>query len=173
MDNIGTRNEASIPNDLKDAHVLVTGGAGFIGSHLADELLRCGARVRILDNLYSGYENNVPSGAVFVRGDVTDAVAVQSLAEGADAIFHLAASVGNKRSIDNPLLDAKVNVIGTLNVLEAARKHSVRKVVISSSAGIFGELKALPIREDHPAEPDTPYGASKLGAEKEGLAYAK
>jgi UDP-glucose 4-epimerase len=94
-------------------------------------------------------------------------------AEGAEAILHLAASVGNKRSIDNPRLDAQVNVLGTLNVLEAARKHGIQKVVISSSAGIFGELKTLPIREDHPAEPDTPYGASKLCAEKQGLAYAK
>jgi UDP-glucose 4-epimerase len=158
---------------LKKAHVLVTGGAGFIGSNLASELLRRGAHVRILDNLRSGYEKNVPSDALFVRGDVTDAAAVQALAEGADTVFHLAASVGNKRSIDDPLLDASVNVIGTLNVLEAARIHGIRKVVISSSAGIFGELKVLPIREDHPAEPDTPYGASKLGAEKEGLAYAK
>ena len=158
---------------MKDAHVLITGGAGFIGSNLATEALGRGARVRILDNLHSGYENNVPPDAMFVRGDVTDAVTVEALAEGTDAIFHLAASVGNKRSIDNPVLDAKVNVIGTLNVLEAARKHGVPKVVISSSAGIFGELKTLPIREDHPAEPDTPYGASKLGAEKEGLAYAK
>jgi UDP-glucose 4-epimerase len=158
---------------LKQAAVLVTGGAGFIGSNLARELVRRGAGVRILDNLHSGYEQNVPPGALFVRGDVTDAAAVETLAESTDTIFHLAASVGNKRSIDNPVLDAMVNVIGTLNVLNAARKHGVPKVVISSSAGIFGELKTLPIREDHPAEPDTPYGASKLGAEKEGLAYAK
>jgi UDP-glucose 4-epimerase len=81
--------------------------------------------------------------------------------------------VGNTRSIENPIADSEINVLGTLNVLEAARRGGVRKVVFSSSAGIFGELKTLPIREDHPVEPDSPYGASKLGAEKLCLAYAK
>jgi UDP-glucose 4-epimerase len=88
-------------------------------------------------------------------------------------IFHLAASVGNTRSIEHPIEDSEINVIGTLRVLEAARRYGVRKVVFSSSAGIFGELKTLPIREDHPVEPDSPYGASKLAAEKLCLAYAK
>jgi UDP-glucose 4-epimerase len=81
--------------------------------------------------------------------------------------------VGNKRSIDDPITDAEVNVLGTLRVLEAARTCGVRKVVVSSSAGIFGELQALPIREDHPIEPDTPYGCTKLAEEKLCLAYAK
>jgi UDP-glucose 4-epimerase len=88
-------------------------------------------------------------------------------------VFHLAASVGNKRSIDHPIDDAETNVIGTLRVLEAARGAGVRKIVVSSSAGIFGELKTLPIREEHPLEPDTPYGATKLCEEKLALAYAK
>jgi len=91
----------------------------------------------------------------------------------ADTVFHLAASVGNKRAIDHPVRDSMVNVIGTLNVLEAARHSGVSTVVISSSAGIFGELKTLPIREDHPLDPDSPYGVSKLAEEKHGLAYAK
>jgi UDP-glucose 4-epimerase len=153
--------------------VLVTGGAGFIGSNLAFELLRRGEHVRILDNLQSGFEANLPEAAEFIRGDVTDAATVADAASGVHSIFHLAASVGNKRAIENPVLDAQINVVGTLNVLEAARKQGVRTVVISSSAGIFGELKILPIREDHPVEPDSPYGASKLCAEKQGLAYAK
>ena len=88
-------------------------------------------------------------------------------------VFHLAASVGNKRSIDDPISDAEINVLGTLRILEAARAHKVRKVVASSSAGIFGELKTLPIREDHPIEPDTPYGSTKLCSEKLCLAYSK
>jgi UDP-glucose 4-epimerase len=92
---------------------------------------------------------------------------------GMDVVFHLAASVGNKRSIDQPITDAETNVVGTLHVLESARQAGVRKIVASSSAGIFGELKTLPIREDHPVEPDTPYGCTKLCEEKLCLAYAK
>ncbi|NUR56774.1 MAG: NAD-dependent epimerase/dehydratase family protein, partial [Acidobacteria bacterium] len=97
----------------------------------------------------------------------------QRAIDGCEVAFHLAASVGNTRSIEHPIEDSEINVLGTLRVLEAARRHGLRKVVFSSSAGIFGELKTVPIREDHPAEPDTPYGASKLGAEKLCLAYAK
>jgi len=156
-------------------HSLITGGAGFIGSNLAAQLIRSGHQVTVLDNLQSGYRQNLdPCPSVrFINGDVRDPAAVEEAVRGAEVIFHLAASVGNKRSINQPVNDAEINVIGTLRVLEAARKAGVRKVVISSSAGIFGELKTLPIREDHPAEPDSPYGASKLCAEKEGLAYAK
>jgi nucleoside-diphosphate-sugar epimerase len=154
---------------------LVTGGAGFIGSTIAKELAASGAEVIVLDNLSSGYRANVDGTPRIrlVESDVRDAASVIAAAAGADVIFHLAASVGNQRSINQPVNDAEVNVIGTIRVLEAARNAGVRKVVISSSAGIFGELKTLPIREDHPAEPDSPYGASKLCAEKEGLAYAK
>ena len=156
-------------------NALVTGGAGFIGSNLSALLLSRGHRVAILDNLTSGYRENLSSlpAARFVEGDVRDAKAVDDAMEGAEVVFHLAASVGNTRSIEHPIQDSEINVLGTLTVLEAARRHGVRKVVFSSSAGIFGELKTLPITEDHPVEPDTPYGASKLGAEKLCLAYAK
>ena len=92
---------------------------------------------------------------------------------GVEVVFHLAASVGNKRAIDHPVLDSEINVVGTLRVLDAARRAGVRKSSPSSSAGIFGELKTLPIREDHQVEPDSPYGASKLCMEKQCLAYAK
>jgi UDP-glucose 4-epimerase len=154
---------------------LVTGGAGFIGSNLAALLMDRGHKVTILDNLTSGYRENLKPliGARFVEGDIRDAKAVDEAITGAEVVFHLAASVGNTRAIDHPLTDSEVNVLGTLTVLEAARRHAVRKLVFSSSAGIFGELKTLPINEDHPVEPDTPYGASKLGAEKQCLAYAK
>jgi nucleoside-diphosphate-sugar epimerase len=155
--------------------VLVTGGAGFIGSNLTRQLLEDGHDVTVLDNLSSGYQRNIDAfpGVHFVHGDIRDENSVRQVTAGRSVVFHLAASVGNKRSIDDPLLDAEINVLGTLRVLEASRKGGVRKVVISSSAGIFGELTTLPIREDHPTEPDSPYGASKLCAEKEGLAYAK
>jgi UDP-glucose 4-epimerase len=154
---------------------LVTGGAGFIGSNIVRLLLEEGHQVTVLDNLVSGYRKNLdPFPQVeFVEGDVRDAGLVNRCAKGAEVIFHLAASVGNTRSIEHPIDDAEINVLGTLRVLEAARHNGVRKVVFSSSAGIFGELKTLPIREDHPVEPDSPYGATKLCAEKQCLAYAK
>ena len=154
---------------------LITGGAGFIGSNIAKELASRGNDVAVLDDLSSGYRSNIQGipGVRLIEADIRDQAAVDAAVEGVDAVFHLAASVGNKRSIDQPVNDAEINVIGTLRVLEAARKAGVRKIVMSSSAGIFGELKTLPIREDHPVEPDSPYGASKLCAEKQGLAYAK
>jgi UDP-glucose 4-epimerase len=108
-----------------------------------------------------------------VWGDIRDATMVDAAMAGTEVVFHLAASVGNARSIDHPHVDASMNVIGTLNILEGMRRHGLRKIVFSSSAGIFGELRTLPIREDHPVEPDSPYGAAKLGAEKLCLAYAK
>jgi UDP-glucose 4-epimerase len=160
---------------LSGERVLVTGGSGFIGSNLVKALVANGCDVTVLDNLSSGHRSNLepfPNVRV-IEGDIRDPRATDEAMQGASVVFHLAASVGNKRSIDNPLLDAEINVLGTLQVLEAARAHKVRKVVASSSAGIFGELKILPIREDHPVEPDTPYGSTKLCAEKLCLAYAK
>ncbi len=152
---------------------LVTGGAGFIGSNLSKQLLKDGFSVRILDDLSSGYKLNIPEGAEFIEGSVVNPDAVKKAAAGVDYTFHLAASVGNKRSIDNPVYDATVNVIGMRNVLEAVRTEGIKKLVYSSSAGIFGELKTIPIKEDHPQEPDSPYGVSKLAAEKDALAYMK
>ena len=154
---------------------LVTGGAGFIGSNIVSHLVAEGHDVTVLDNLLSGCRANLESvpQVRFVEGDVRDEASVRGVVRGADVIFHLAASVGNKRSIDHPITDADINVIGTLRLLEAAREFGVRKIVTSSSAGVFGELKTLPIREDHPAEPDSPYGCSKLCEEKETLVYAR
>lgn len=155
--------------------VLVTGGAGFIGSNLVRQLLLDGHDVAVLDDFSSGYRANLEdlSGLETFVGDVRDKSLVDRAVAGREVVFHLAASVGNKRSIDDPVTDAEVNVLGTLHVLEAARRGGSRKVVLSSSAGIFGELKTIPIREDHPVEPDTPYGSSKLCAEKLCLSYAK
>ena len=154
---------------------LVTGGAGFIGSNLTKQLLLEGHEVIILDNLTSGYRCNLDSisEATFIEGDVRDQAIVEKAIVGCEVVFHLAASVGNKRSIDHPITDAEVNVIGTLRILEAMRQAGTRKIVASSSAGIFGELKTLPIKEDHPIEPDSPYGSTKLCEEKLCLSYAK
>jgi UDP-glucose 4-epimerase len=155
-------------------NALVTGGAGFIGSNLVRGLLREGHGVTVLDDLSSGHFCKVEGLPIrFIQGDVRKSRILAKAVQGADTVFHLAASVGNKRSIDSPSRDAEVNVLGTVRLLEAARRAGVRKFVTSSSAGIFGELKTIPIREDHPVEPDTPYGASKLCAEKETLAYGK
>ena len=154
---------------------LVTGGAGFIGSNIVAQLQHEGHEVEVLDNLLSGYRINLEplGGARFVEGDVRDPRAVDEAMAGAEVVFHLAASVGNKRSIEQPLADAEINVLGTLQVLEGARRHGLRKVIASSSAGIFGELRQLPISEDHPVEPDSPYGCTKLCEEKLCLAYSK
>jgi len=108
-----------------------------------------------------------------VRWPWRDGELVAGCSAGAYVIFHLAASVGNARSIENPIQDAEINILGTLRVLEAAKPNGVRKLVFSSSAGIFGEMNTLPIREGHPVEPDSPYGATKLGAEKLCLACSK
>src|SRR6185369_4256005 len=154
---------------------LVTGGAGFIGPNVARLLAEDGYDVVVLDNLATGYRENLDGlkDVRVVEADVRDASVMDQVTDGVQVIFHLAASVGNARSIENPLYDSDVNVLGTLRVLEAARRARVRKLVCSSSAAIFGELKHLPIREDHPCEPDTPYGVSKLAEEKHCLAYAK
>lgn len=154
---------------------LVTGGAGFIGSNVARLLVEEGYDVVALDNLSTGYPENLKElkRVRLVEADVRDESAVNRAMDGVEVVFHLAASVGNTRSIENPLDDSDINVLGTLRVLEAARLSGVRKIVCTSSAAIFGELKHLPIREDHPCEPDTPYGVSKLAEEKHCLAYAK
>lgn len=153
---------------------LVTGGAGFIGSNLCAELLKQGYEVRVIDNLSSGYQSNIDAlpDVQFKLGDIRDCKLIEEAAEGCDVVFHFAASVGNKRSIDNPVEDTSINAVGTQCVLEAVRKHKVGKIVLASSAGIYGELKTIPIKEDHPIEPLTPYGVTKLYTEKQALAYA-
>lgn len=136
-------------------------------------LIARGIDVVVLDDLSSGYRENVGAEPELIIGDIRDEACVDQAMRGCDTVFHLAASVGNKRSIENPVADSEVNVIGTIRVLESARRQGVRKIVASSSAAIYGELTRLPIKEDHPAEPDSPYGASKLAAEKLCLSYAK
>jgi UDP-glucose 4-epimerase len=152
---------------------LVTGGAGFIGSGVVNALLGLGHEPVVLDDLSSGYLENLVVGVPFVEGDVRDLEAVARAMAGCEVVFHLAASVGNVRSMEHPQADSAVNVLGTLNVLESARACGIDRVVFSSSAGIFGELKTLPISEDHPQDPDSPYGTSKLAAEKMCLVYNK
>lgn len=159
--------------------VLITGGAGFIGSNVAAYFLKEGFEVVLLDNLSTGYRENIPKSPPrspkvrFIEGDILDPAILKEAVAGCRAVLHFAASVGNRRSIENPKGDSQANVLGTLNVLEAARAEGIRKIVYSSSAGIFGELKKLPIDEEHPKDPDTPYGVSKLAGELHALAFGK
>jgi UDP-glucose 4-epimerase len=136
-----------------------------------------GWSVRILDDLSTGYRENLAClpGDRFelIHGDVRDTATVHRLTAGCQAVFHLAASVGNLKSIEHPTVDAEINVLGTLSVLEAVKAHRTPKLVYSSSAAIFGEVQYLPLDEGHPAEPDSPYGVTKLAAEKHCLAYSK
>lgn len=154
--------------------VLVTGGSGFIGSNVSKMLLTKGIGVVVYDNLSSGnYENIRDLPVEFIKGDVLDKEAVKEACKSVDAVFHLAASVGRQRSIDYPQLDSEINLIGTINVLEGMRANGVKKIVYSSSAAIFGELQSPEINENHPQNADSPYGVSKLAAEKMILSYSE
>ena len=156
---------------------LVTGGSGFIGSNVVKLLLDKGYEVRVLDNLSSGHIVNiapyVKKGVVeFIEGDIRNGDTVLQATKEVDVVFHLAACVGRQKSLDDPILDASTNVLGTVNVLEGMRKNGVNRIVYSSSAAMFGELVTPTIDENHPQNADSPYGVSKLAAEKMILAYA-
>jgi UDP-glucose 4-epimerase len=153
----------------------VTGGGGFIGSNVVRLLHEHGLHVRVLDDFSSGHRENLDGleDVEVFTGDVRDPEVLTEAMDGVDVVFHLAASVGNVRSIEHPIDDSEINATGTLRVLEAMRHAGARKIVYASSAGIFGELMHLPIREDHPLEPASPYGVSKLAGEKMCLAYAR
>lgn len=152
---------------------LVTGGAGFIGSNVIKKLFENGWEVRVLDNLSTGYRQNIEKLDVdFVEADIRNEAAVFDACAGVDTVFHLAASVGRQKSLDFPLEDSGTNLLGAVNLLESMRKQGVPRIVYSSSAAIFGELLSPTIAEDHPQNADSPYGVSKLAAEKMILAYA-
>ncbi len=147
--------------------VLVTGGAGFIGSHVVDAHRAAGDEVTVLDDLSSGRAANVPEGVRLVRADVRSAEARVLLAEGAFTILnHHAAQMDVRRSVADPVYDAEVNVLGLLNLLEGARAGGVRRVVFASSGGtVYGEGARLPIPESAAKLPASPYGAAKLTSE--------
>jgi nucleoside-diphosphate-sugar epimerase len=149
---------------------IVTGGAGFIGSHLAETLSLQGHEVFIIDNLSSGKIDNIAhlietNDVTFVKGSITDLELLQEQCAGADGIFHQAALVSVPKSIEDPLLNHTVNSTGTLNVLLAARDAGVRKVVFASSAAVYGNLPGLPKREDMAVDPQSPYAVAKLTGE--------
>jgi nucleoside-diphosphate-sugar epimerase len=147
---------------------LVTGGAGFIGSHTVDELLRRGASVRVLDNLSTGKRENLPEALPhidLIEGDVASLETVRRAVEGVDYVLHLAALPSVPRSIADPLASNQANVLGTLNVLVTARDADVRRVVYASSSSVYGDNPTLPKREDLPTVPLSPYAVSKLAGE--------
>jgi len=163
------------PNELRGKNIFITGGAGFIGSNLVDRL-SLGSRVTVLDNLSSGLLSNLEKSKdriTFIKGDILDRELLKGIVAEVEFVFHLAASVGNVKSIEDPSLDMEVNIKGTINLLEACLKSNIKRFVYSSSGAIFGEAKYLPVDEDHPLNPESPYGVSKLAAEKYCFAYYK
>lgn len=151
---------------------LVTGGCGFIGSHLVDRLLGSKARVVVLDDLSSGRRDNVSSAAEFVKGDIRDAALVQRLMREADGCFHLAAIASVARSNEDWAGTHSVNLTGTINVFDAARQARAAgraaRVVYASSAAVYGDCPDVPLAETAPTRPLTAYGADKLGCEQHG-----
>ncbi|MDQ1363931.1 MAG: Epimerase protein [Pseudomonadota bacterium] len=144
--------------------VLITGGAGFIGSHTADLLMEQGTAVRVLDNLSSGHRENLPAQhklLEFVKGDICDATAVRDAMQGITHCLHLAAQVSVVASLEDPEFSARQNIVGFVNVLDACRKQGVSRLVYASSAAIYGEPPKLPLDEEVPVKQLSPYGLEK------------
>ena len=158
---------------------LVTGGAGFIGSHVVERLLRDGGRVRVFDNFSAGRRENLPFAREFadrleiIDGDLRDLAAVQRAVSGVDVIYHQAAMRSVPRSVDDPLGANDNNVTGTLHVLEAARRSGVRRVVYASSSSVYGDNPELPKREDQTLAPISPYAVSKTADELYARVWTK
>ena len=154
-------------------NVLVTGGAGFIGSHVADALLKAGHKVVIVDNLHTGHRENVPAGATFYEVDINDTAALNRIFadEQIEAIAHQAAQANVRESMSDPIQYARTNILGSLNLLEVARKHGVQKIVFASTGGaVYGEGYSedggkLPFTEESWPQPKDNYGANKLSME--------
>lgn len=155
---------------MADAPILITGGAGFIGSHLCDALLGKGYAVRVLDDLSTGKRDNLQLGnprLELIEGDVADAKLVERAAAGCSAVVHLAAVASVQASVEDPVKTHQSNFIGTLNVCEAMRVHGLRRVLFASSAAVYGNNgEGQSIAEDTPKAPLTPYAVDKLASEQ-------
>ncbi|TYO94798.1 SDR family oxidoreductase [Desulfallas thermosapovorans] len=143
--------------------VLVTGGAGFIGSHIVDALIARGAQTAVLDNLSTGRFENIDPRVNFYKGDLRDEKFVRDTlrSEKPDYVIHHAAQIDVQTSVDNPAADAAINIMGTINLLEACRACAVRKIIYASSAAVYGNPRYLPVDEKHPVHPLSGYGVSK------------
>ena len=162
------------PMKLPFKSALVTGGAGFIGSHLVDSLVSAGCKVAVLDNLCSGNYSNLKhleGQFAFYQDDIRNQQALSAAAEGREVIFHLAAIVSVPQTIEDPLDSASVNDTGTLQVLEAARVKKVRRVIFSSSCAVYGDDRQLPKLENMHPKPMSPYAVQKLAAEYYARVY--
>lgn len=148
--------------------VCVTGGAGFIGSHVAEAFLARGFEVLIVDDLSTGRKENLPARARFFQLDICSPQAAQLLGdEKVELLVHHAAQMDVRRSVADPLVDAQVNILGTLNLLESGRRAHLKQVIFASTGGaIYGEQEAFPATEEHPLRPVSPYGVSKLAGER-------
>jgi UDP-glucose 4-epimerase len=148
-------------------NVLVTGGAGFIGSHIADGLLEAGHDVVVVDNESTGRRENVPAGVTYIRGDVANQQELEgAFATGLDAVCHIAGQVSIIRSFTDPLADLRTNVQGTINTLQLCAKHKVPRFLFASSMTNYGHTEVLPIPETHRCEPTSYYGITKYAAER-------
>ena len=148
--------------------ILVTGGAGFIGSHIVDKLISAGHRVCVIDNLSGGKRENINKKARFYKAGIQDS-SVKKIIVGIkpDYIYHCAAQIDVRKSVANPLWDAKVNILGFLHVLQAAQECGVKKIIFSSTGGaIYGDTNDIPTPETHAQNPQSPYGIGKLVCEK-------
>ena len=148
--------------------ILITGGAGFIGSNIADRLIRDKHRVVVVDDLSTGKKENLNNQAKFYRCDIRDKdIADIFNKERPEIVIHNAAQISVRVSVDDPIADADINIEGSLNVLEACKKYNVKKVIFASSGGtVYGEQKYYPADEKHPLSPISPYGVAKLSIEK-------
>jgi len=145
---------------------IVTGGAGFIGSHLTRRLLKEGWSVLVVDNLSSGYLHNIPEGAEFKWMDLTQENSVLGLPrEGVEVVFHLASHVGQETSFENPLLDLKANALATMILLKWCLEHKVKQFIFASSVNVYGNAQQMPITENTPIDPPSPYAVGKIASE--------
>lgn len=153
--------------------VLVTGGAGFIASHVADKVLAAGHEVTILDDLSTGKRRNIPGRAEFHEMDIRDGALTEVFHSfRPDIVFHHAAQMDVRKSVAEPTYDADVNILGTLNLLESCRRHGTRKVIYAGTGGaMFGEAEYIPVDERHPVNPISPYGITKHTVEHYLHAY--
>ena len=149
--------------------ILLTGGAGFIGSHVTDELIAKGNDVVIIDNLSTGFEYNINPKAKFVKTDITDFKKIENVfvEESPEIIYHFAAQIDVRKSVSDPLFDAETNIMGTLNLIKLSSDFKIKKFIFSSTGGaIYGDTDVRPTPENHPEWPLSPYGIAKLATDK-------